>query len=66
MSSQPGDLATQVLDHPTIGSLRGIKKSPSVTQYLGVPYATLEDAFARAQPTTRAADGKVIDATRHG
>ncbi|KAK4207424.1 putative carboxylesterase [Rhypophila decipiens] len=38
-----------VLAHPTIGTIRGIKRLPNVIQYLGVQYAALQDRFSRGR-----------------
>lgn len=52
------------LDHPTIGSLRGVQQSPEVDQYLGIQYATLPDRFSRGNLVESYA--APVDATRHG
>ena len=36
-----------ILEHPDIGSIRGIQHSEDVQQYLGIQYAELADGFAR-------------------
>jgi hypothetical protein len=54
------------LVHPIIGVVRGVRASTQVVQYLGVPYATLQDAFARAQPITYMKSEFVLNATQHG
>ncbi|KAK4199004.1 putative carboxylesterase [Triangularia verruculosa] len=38
-----------ILQHPTVGPIRGVKKVDGVTQFLGVQYATLKDRFSRAE-----------------
>ncbi|KAK4171979.1 putative carboxylesterase [Triangularia setosa] len=38
-----------ILQHPTVGPIRGAKKVDGVTQFLGVQYATLKDRFSRAR-----------------
>lgn len=40
---------TPILQHPTIGPIRGVVKKVGVTQFLGVQYATLKDRFSRAE-----------------
>lgn len=59
-----------ILKHPSIGPIRGIRKLPGVTQYLGVQYGLLQDRFSRGEllesyPSdhSRVRDG-VFDATR--
>lgn len=71
MSSQAGTVSdrTQMLVHPTIGRIKGVKKSSYVVEYLGLQYATLEDAFARGKSIAYASRGdgdSIIDATQHG
>lgn len=63
---------TVVLQHPTIGPIRGINKVAGVTQLLGVQYATLVDRFAPgvlleayAPEHARSPNG-VLDATTIG
>lgn len=43
------DTAFVVVDHPTIGRVRGLKWSDSINRYLGLQYATLADRFSRAE-----------------
>lgn len=38
---------TATLQHPALGSVKGIRHSPNVEQFLGIKYATLADRFAR-------------------
>ncbi|KAJ9151287.1 Sterol esterase [Pleurostoma richardsiae] len=39
----------ETLHHPTIGRIRGMRRSPEVDQYLGIQYATLKDRFSRGE-----------------
>jgi carboxylesterase type B len=52
------------LDHPTIGSLRGIQQSSEIEQYLGIQYATLADRFSRG--TLVESYASPVDATTQG
>jgi hypothetical protein len=38
---------TTLLQHGTIGTIRGLRKTPDVDQFLGIQYAQLADGFAR-------------------
>ncbi|BEJ06734.1 hypothetical protein CcaverHIS641_0400030 [Cutaneotrichosporon cavernicola] len=65
-------MVESVLQHPTIGNIKGVIKVPGVTQLLGVQYATLADRFApgvllESYPAdhARVRDG-VLDATTVG
>lgn len=56
-----------ILNHSTIGPIRGISRIPNVTQFLGVQYAKLRDRFSRGQlienyPKT----SQPLNATEHG
>jgi carboxylesterase type B len=55
---------TLTLQHPSIGSIKGIRRSSQVEQYLGIQYATLTDRFARGQLIETYASP--LDATSHG
>ncbi|BCS25481.1 uncharacterized protein APUU_50192S [Aspergillus puulaauensis] len=39
--------AYEIIQHPTIGPIRGTKRQSGVVQFLGIQYATLKDRFAR-------------------
>lgn len=54
------------LHHPTLGKLRGIKKSKDVVQFLGLQYATLTDGLARGVLHNGVYSKEVHDATKHG
>jgi len=55
------------LSHPSLGRIRGIRRSENVVQYLGVQYATLKDRFSRGDLLCRSADRDVeLDATTLG
>lgn len=65
-------MSGHVLEHPSIGAIRGLTKSADVTQYLGVQYACLKDRLSRGELLLspppyhpRRADN-VLDATRNG
>jgi hypothetical protein len=58
-------MATNILNHPTIGSVIGNTDSEGVVQYLGLQYATLADRFAPPQLKQYSPDSNV-DATRNG
>jgi carboxylesterase type B len=55
---------TVTLKHPSIGSLRGTKRSAGVEQYLGIQYAKLTDRFSRGALVESYASP--VDATTHG
>ena len=61
-------MKTHVLEHPLLGRIKGVQKTDTVVQYLGLQYATLKDRFARAELAVgqQGGDGDVIDATKHG
>ncbi len=65
-------MSEPVLEHPSIGLIRGIAKSPAVPQYLGIQFASLKDRFARGELLlTPPADHSrrsesVLDATKNG
>ena len=70
--SSANDRSYEMLDHPKVGCIRGLKVT-RVVQYLGVQYATLKNRFARGElidsgpnkgPTS--AKGDFIDATSYG
>lgn len=54
------------LSHASLGEVKGVKPSafPHVEQYLGIQYATLKDAFARAVPVGKPTGP--INATKTG
>ncbi|KAK5659820.1 hypothetical protein OQA88_1032 [Cercophora sp. LCS_1] len=57
-----------VLEHPTIGRVRGVSRVPDVVQYLGLKYATLSDRFARSELLESYSPNEdgVLDATKIG
>ncbi|OIW26278.1 alpha/beta-hydrolase [Coniochaeta ligniaria NRRL 30616] len=55
---------TVSLQHPAIGSIKGIRHSSQVEEYLGIKYATLTDRFARGTLVESYASS--VDATAHG
>lgn len=62
---------TVLLDHPTIGTIQGIRRIPHVNQFLGVQYATLRDRFSRGElieryPSRGSPIGLNLNATKHG
>ncbi|KAF2099803.1 alpha/beta-hydrolase [Rhizodiscina lignyota] len=61
---------TTSFQHASIGTIRGIVRSPSVSQFLGIQYATLKNRFARAQLIESyenyADNDKALDATKYG
>ncbi|KIX92996.1 uncharacterized protein Z520_11269 [Fonsecaea multimorphosa CBS 102226] len=66
------DTTTTVIDHLTIGRIRGIKYSEASNRFLGMQYATLKDRFSRAElvrysdhDQARASNG-ILDATKFG
>lgn len=61
MTQQP---TPTTLDHPAIGTLRGIRRLPQVDQFLGIQYATLADRFSRANLKVDYASP--VDATAQG
>jgi hypothetical protein len=58
-------MATNIPNHPNIGSVIGNTDSEGVVQYLGLQYATLADRFAPPQLKQYSPDSNV-DATRNG
>ena len=57
----------ETINHPTIGPLKGIKRFPKVTQFLGVQYATLKDRFARGELLVQYPSAwDILDATKFG
>ena len=52
------------LQHQKLGRVLGVDGGKT-TAFLGIPYATLENAFAEAKPFTNS-DGHDIDATNLG
>lgn len=65
------DPETTILQHPTIGRIQGIRRTPNVTQFLGVQYATLRDCFSRGEIIEHYLSrgpriGLNLDATKHG
>lgn len=63
------EILYEIIQHPTIGSIRGIKGSNRVNQYLGVQYAKLKDRFSRGkicQYDYIPSMDNVLDATKHG
>jgi carboxylesterase type B len=58
---------TPLLEHPTIGRIRGINRIQDVTQFLGVQYATLRDRFSRGELIEQYNKSDApLDATTHG
>ncbi len=61
-----------ILQHPSMGAIRGARKNSAAVQYLGIPYASLKDRFARGVMLSRVPvnhprwSGTVFDATRNG
>lgn len=53
-----------ILDHTTIGPVKGTKRSTSVEQFLGIQYATLRDGFSRG--TVRSHYDGMVDGTVFG
>ncbi len=66
MVCEPNQNEFHTFDHPTIGSIKGRKSSPQVVKYLGVPYATLSDGFARGTLVDSVSSQDVLDATNPG
>ncbi|EWZ84230.1 hypothetical protein FOCG_11821 [Fusarium oxysporum f. sp. radicis-lycopersici 26381] len=67
MSQTGQDLASHILEHPSIGCIQGISKLQEVTQYLGIQYATLKDRFSRGElKQYSSAAGSILDATTYG
>lgn len=67
MSQTGQDLASHILEHPSIGCIQGISKLQEVTQYLGIQYATLKDRFSRGElKQYSSATGSILDATTYG
>ena len=58
-------ISYDVLSHPTIGTIRGIRKTNRISQYLGVRYAMLKDRFSRGE-IQKSYSEPVLDATNYG
>ena len=55
------------IDHPTIGRIRGLRKSEDVVQFLGVRYANVKDRFSRGVLCEYAQGSNgLLDATKIG
>ncbi|CAH0051361.1 unnamed protein product [Clonostachys solani] len=56
-----------IVNHPTIGILRGIERFPRVHQFLGIQYATLQDRFSRGELLEEyPPSSEIKDATKFG
>lgn len=58
-----------VLQHAKLGSLKGTKATPALTQFLGVPYGSIKQRFARSTIVAELPDASHVhpfDATRPG
>lgn len=58
-------ISYDVLNHPNIGTIRGIRKTDRISQYLGVRYAMLKDRFSQGEIQKSYLE-PAIDATNYG
>lgn len=66
------EISYHLLSHADFGYIRGVRRSKTVNQYLGIQYSILKDRFSRGEllePTQlescRGSDG-ILDATHFG
>ncbi|BFZ61681.1 hypothetical protein YB2330_002754 [Saitoella coloradoensis] len=70
MPSTTTQTQTHTIPHPSLGcTLKGIRVTPNVIEYRGIPYARLTERFADPEPVDRLepeVEGGVWDATEFG